>query len=259
MALPATQKAAPAEATQKLQTVDYLTLISSVFSEDGSVVPPELEVHWDSTQLFFSKGQKHVTDQLVIKILRHERSKELVSVDLGLCFRITDAALAVISDMPHLRQLSLAGCFNISDKGIMSLSKNSTLTNLVLYRCQKLTDLAIKAICSSKYRLFVLSVAHCYELTNDAFEFISEQSNLIELDLTYTKLTDHGLRYFGGLQNLCRVNLYYCQAVTKSGLNLLCQLPQLAEVNCRYTKVTKGNGVVFQMNEGRTKVIAGDK
>jgi len=218
-----------------------------------------LEVSWDTQQLHFKRGQKFVTDQLMNRILRSDKSKELQSVDLGLCFKITDATLTMLADLPTIRYLNFSGCFNITDRGVMALSKLPLLNNLVLYRCQRITDASVKAISSAKYRLFLLSLSHCYELTNDGFDLISQQTNLVELDLTYTKITDHVVRYFSGLSNLVRLIMYYCSGITKSALPTLCALPNLAEINCRYTRVTKGFGVIFYGNNGKTKIIAGDK
>jgi len=226
---------------------------------EGVEFPIGLEVSWDAHQLHFKKGQKFVTDLLMNRILRHERSKEMQTVDLGLCFKITDATLTMLADIPTIRYLSFAGCFNITDRGVAALSKLHSLNNLTLYRCQRITDASVKAIANAKYRLFVLSLSHCYELSNDAFDGISNQVNLIELDLTYTKINDHAARHFAGLENLVRLVLYYCAGITKGCLPTLCSLPNLAEINCRYTRVTKGFGVVFYGNGGKTKIIAGDK
>lgn len=226
---------------------------------EGIEFPAGLDVSWDTQQLHFKRGQKHVTDALMARILRHEKSKELQSVDLGLCFKITDLTLSMLADIATLRYLNFAGCFNITDRGVIALSKLPSLNNLILYRCQRITDASVKAISTAKYRLFLLSLSHCYEITNEGLAEISQQSNLVELDLTYTKVTDHVAKHLSGLTNLVRLILYYCTGITKGALPTLCALPNLVEINCRYTRVTKGHGVVFYGNGGKTKIIAGDK
>jgi internalin A len=60
---------------------------------------------------------------------------------------------------------------------------------------------------------------------------------LTTLDLSYTKITDAGLRELHKLKNLTSFNLW-STGITDAGLKELTQLEKLTELNLGYTKVT---------------------
>lgn len=97
-----------------------------------------------------------VTDDLLRSILQsvlplhvfpspdlQPETDKIQSIDLGLCYQITDATLSLIGEKASVRYLNLCGCFQVTDAGIISLSSLEHLNSLALYRCHKLTDAAL--------------------------------------------------------------------------------------------------------------------
>jgi len=226
-----------------------------VFADNELTVPARAECY------------ENVTDELMAKYLTQEQAKNLVKVDVSLCCKLTDAFLSLMLHFPHLTYLCLGGVLGLTDKAAQLIATLTSLKHLDLYRCVNLTDNAIREITKTSHReppllrLNYFSVAHCYELTNEAFEFIHEQEDLIELNVRYTKVNDEGIRkYFTGLKNLKKLILYYCEGITKESLKYLSTMESLQEINARYTKVKAGTGTIFPLNNSsKTQVIAGDK
>nr|GEZ09898.1 hypothetical protein [Tanacetum cinerariifolium] len=80
-------------------------------------------------------------DDGVVSILRS--SKNITSLDLGRCVKVTDESLKAIGEATRLRSLNLQGCYLITDLGLKYLAtgdlKNS-LMSLYFNECVKISD-----------------------------------------------------------------------------------------------------------------------
>ena len=71
--------------------------------------------------------------------------------------------------------------------------------------------------------------------------------------LTYSKITDAGLKHLAKLKQLTSLDLRSCWRITDGGLKELAKLEQLTKLNLRDTKVTKAG--VAQLQKALPKCI----
>ena len=81
-----------------------------------------------------------ITDEGLNK-LSHMTS--LTSLNLGICYNITDAGLKELRHMSALASLDLSGC-SITDAGLKELEHMISLTSLILDACYNITDVGLK-------------------------------------------------------------------------------------------------------------------
>ncbi|GJX39143.1 ribonuclease H-like domain-containing protein [Tanacetum coccineum] len=114
--------------------VDY----ESDFDDDGLCAVANACCQLESVSL---SRRLHVGDVGVVSILRS--SKNITSLDLGRCVKVTDESLKAIGEATRLRSLNLQGCYLITDLGLKYLAtrdlKNS-LMFLYFNECVKISD-----------------------------------------------------------------------------------------------------------------------
>ena len=120
-----------------------------------------------------------------------------------------DADMALLDDLPDLRQVMGCGC-QVTDVGLEHL--------------QGLSHLECVYLCNT-------------QITGSGLEYLKYQSNLQLLDLSCTQINDAGLEHLGGLTNLRVLNLSDTH-ITNAGLPNLKMLTQLMELDCQNTQVT---------------------
>jgi Leucine-rich repeat (LRR) protein len=67
---------------------------------------------------------------------------------------------------------------------------------------------------------------------------VGQMKNLKRLDLSHTRITDVGLDYLKGLENVEELNCYYAERITENGIAHLKSWRRLQQLNLRGTKVT---------------------
>eukprot|EP00026_Physarum_polycephalum_P001997 Phypoly_transcript_02001.p1 GENE.Phypoly_transcript_02001~~Phypoly_transcript_02001.p1 ORF type:complete len:648 (-),score=51.44 Phypoly_transcript_02001:294-2237(-) len=147
-------------------------------------------------------GRNNITlpDELYIKILQHLRNQGLLSTSTLASFLI-----------PKIHSINFTSCVQINDQCIETIAKICPgIQNLVLSKCPMITDHGIQVIAHACLGLKLLHISKCYQITDKAFadpcilalldDVCTKDtenkpktkpfSNLIELDVSGTKITD---------------------------------------------------------------------
>jgi F-box/leucine-rich repeat protein 2/20 len=73
--------------------------------------------------------------------------RQLESLDLSRCVRVTDGGLLWVSDgCPRLHTLRLAGCPAVGDRGVCALARNAALACIVLDGCAGVSDAGVATL-----------------------------------------------------------------------------------------------------------------
>jgi F-box/leucine-rich repeat protein 14 len=139
-------------------------------------------------------------------------------LNLSMCPGITDAGVSLLKNT-ELESLNLCGK-KITDTSLLHLKNIQTLNNLVLTGCVQITDCGVLTIQYLNLKTIVLT--GCIQITD--LYFISNNRNLIELDLSGTSITDYSLKYLNGLR-IEKLILSDCQQISDAGLITISDLP----------------------------------
>ncbi|GJY34998.1 leucine-rich repeat, cysteine-containing subtype protein [Tanacetum coccineum] len=187
--------------------VDY----ESDFDDDGLCAVANAYIHLDSVSL---DRRLSVGDVGVVSILRS--SKNITSLSLERCIKVTDESLKVIGEATSLIFLNLGECDRISDTGIIYIGQMVQLTVLTLSKCGvNVTDFGISAI-SKIPNIERLVLSWLINVTNTSlFDIANNCLNLRELDLTGCQaITSEGLHAFADHPTLLRLLLYACHNIS---------------------------------------------
>ena len=175
-----------------------------------------------------------------ILALKNVRSLALVS-------ELTDADLALIGKVDHLKEFSLESkivtdiglaklpknlqslwlnrCNKISDAGLAKLPEN--LQSLWLYRCNKISGAGLAKLPNNMQSL---SLCGCENISDAGMAAIVNLEHLVELDIRRTGVTDQGLLPLAKLKNLRKLDVQET-AVTEAGVKKLKSLLPQLEIN----------------------------
>lgn len=169
-----------------------------------------------------------------------------------------DVLEAVTCNLTSLTRLDISECQGISEKGTRSLQNliqlkeldcgwNSRLSDLLVERfprgltrldlsyCSGLTDHGVKSISELK-ELKVLNLRRCSQLRNKSLEYISQCSNIVSLDISYTGMSSKGLEKLHMLEKLEHLDMCGCShAATVTGLASLRHVKSLKALNVSMT------------------------
>lgn len=200
-------------------------------------------------------GVARATDDSIIAVAEHCRS--ILEIDLAGCQSISSASItALLSNLPHLRELRLAQCIGIDSHAFTDVKPTlrfdalrildltacdgvgddaiariipaaPRIRNLVLAKCRHITDRAVKAICTLTKNLHYIHLGHCQLLTDNAVIELVQQCNRIRyIDLACcSRLTDASVRHLAKLPKLRRVGLVKCQNLTDTSIIALARGP----------------------------------
>ena len=226
------------------------------------------------TTLSLSLPPDEVSAKGITKVI--EAAKNLKKLVLGNS-KVDDSSLNALSLLRNLETLDLTSSKEITDRGVSSLAENksSNITHLNLSRCS-ITDNSVQALSHLKH-LKILDLSSC-NVTDDAFSFFSEGKNfpalisldisdtqvsnatveelveethlkeqLVALDVSGTKVSQHSLLYFSRFSELQKLgignlDLGYAPHVSSERLEVLAQCPKLTHLNI--TRVATVEGVV---------------
>lgn len=165
---------------------------------------------------------------------------ELESLNLSLCFKLTDATLrAIARSCKSIRTLSLAGCEEVTDEAFVELAmSNRQLRNLDVSKCGKLTSVSIKALADACYTLQRVTLADCKLITTDGVvELASKCKKLVDVDLSGCEnILDQALERLAANQKLRSINLSDCSKLTSAGVSHLAicsRLQRLRLAGCK--------------------------
>ena len=140
---------------------------------------------------------------------------------------VTNADLSILSDLPALRDLTLADC-EITDAGLSQVGRLKSLQVLSVRRCQV-----------SDRGLPHLRLLH----------------NLLVLELDSTSITDQGLIHLTNLRKLRSLSMT-CTQLTDSCIPEIAQLSELRFLDVRRTGITRGGIKRLRTSLPRCHILA---
>ncbi|VDK34758.1 unnamed protein product [Taenia asiatica] len=141
----------------------------------------------------------------------------------------------VVAGCKELRVLEASQCIQITDAGLAALARNCVnLEKLDLEYCSQVTDATLVQLATYCPRINTLVLSHCDQITDEGITRLvgglcgPQQLQRLAMD-NCPLLTDSSLEMLGSVcQNLCQVDLYDCQLITRQGIeNLKQQNPRL--------------------------------
>lgn len=141
-----------------------------------------------------------------------KRLAKLESLDIAAA-TVTDKALAILKDLPPLRQLTITRCKNITDAGLAHLEHQKSLERLELL--------------------------YLPQVTNAGLQHIEHLPRLKALNLTEMSISDEGLKHLAGMPNLERLELLDT-GISGEGLKHLKGLTKLRDLRLAGSPITDG-------------------
>ena len=140
--------------------------------------------------------------------------------------KITDADLEILSALPDLKVLSLAGCLNVTDAGLSHL--------------QRLTNLQTLNLGPSK-------------IGDAGLRHLSNLKQLQILNLSGTRVGDNGLAQLRGLNKISVLYLAHTR-VTSTGMKTVGMLPELQWLDLKDTDVSD-DGLIHLRNLKKLRLL----
>jgi hypothetical protein len=151
--------------------------------------------------------------------------------------RLTDAALKKLAGLTNLQGLDISGSswagahMTVSDEGLKDLSGLTEIRRLVVNNL----NISGNTISFPHLQMLMLSGAN---VTDSALEGIVKHCpNLRSLHLSYTSVSDKGLKQLATLKELLQLSLDSYQ-ITDEGIGYLTSLPKLTHVELRATGIS---------------------
>ncbi len=161
---------------------------------------------------------------------------QIVGINLELCNRINDDALADLQGLKQVRVLILAGTA-VTDAGLTHLSPLTNLVALDLEVCDGITDAGCETLGKLQQLQALVVKKTGFEkkmISNTGLEQLKKLVNLELLNVYGNAITDAGLIHLQKLSKLRELNLSLL-AITDSGLGHLKPLHQLEQLDLLYS------------------------
>jgi len=189
-----------------------------------------------------------ITDLALVGIEKAHFLQELVLDDNG---SLTRACMDHIVSIRSLRRLSMAycGCTNnrmaslsrmqhlnmggseaVVDQDIEKIATIKTLTKLSLADCQKWSGDAMRYIVALPH-LTLLDLSEVHACIDAAMVHVGAMHGLLTLGLSYSSISDVGLKHIRALPALQVVDLSFCREITDAGLLVLRDMTTLRRVS----------------------------
>jgi hypothetical protein len=176
-------------------------------------------------------GTDGVDDDVLETVTRN--LTRLTRLDISECQGISEKGMRSLQNLIHLKELDCGWNSRLSDALVERFPRG--LTRLDLSYCSGLTDNGIKSISKLK-QLKVLNLRRCSQLRNKSLEYISQCSNIVILDISYTGISSKGLEKLHMLEKLEQLDMCGCShASTVTGLASLRHLRSLKALNVSMT------------------------
>ncbi|CAN7983880.1 unnamed protein product, partial [Ixodes hexagonus] len=162
-----------------------------------------------------------IEDTGIYMLNRGQGLLNLTTLNINAC-PITDIGLSVVAErLRDLVTLNISECEFISKDGISVVASNlRKLRSINMRLCTGLTNISLKHLARMP-SLEVINLKGCTKITGRGMSFIvpcQGQSNVLELDVSFTTIGDSGLRYIAqGMQQLRSLNLCGC-TISDKGL-----------------------------------------
>ncbi|KAK7280636.1 hypothetical protein RJT34_25701 [Clitoria ternatea] len=154
-------------------------------------------------------------------------SSSLKTLKLLDCYRIGDETILSLAQFcDNLETLIIGGCRDVSDDAIKSLAIacGSTLKNLRMDWCLNVSDSSLSCVLSVCRRLEALDIACCEEVSDAAFQVLSDEEAGLSLKILKVsncpKITVAGIGIVvGKCEYLQYLDVRSCPHITKAGLD----------------------------------------
>ncbi len=148
----------------------------------------------------------------------------------------SDAGLPLLSRFPRANQFWLGPNNTVTDAGLADyLQEGGAFDTVNLYGSAAATATAESLSRIPSIRRLILSGTQISDCDCIA---IARLSNLEEINLSETAITDEALRHISQLQTVGAISIAYCPGVTDVGIAHLIALPGLRELQLRGTSIT---------------------
>lgn len=166
-------------------------------------------------------------------------SSSLQTLKLLDCYKIGDETILSLAEFcGNLETLIIGGCRDVSADAIKSLATGcgSSLKSLRMDWCRNISDSSLSCVLSQCRNLEALDVSCCEELTDAAFQLISNEEPGLSLKSLMvsccTKITVAGI---GIIMDKCTSLQYLdvrsCPHITKAGLDANFHFPECCKIN----------------------------
>ena len=171
---------------------------------------------------------------------RSHGCKELRTIDLGDCRRITDDCLFRIAEgCPELTSFTLYSSEAVTNAGISSIAGGcEKLTFITIDRCSQIDDTALIAIGSSCPNLREITISASFRSPSP-------------------RISDRGLIAIAcGCPALESVSISYCPNITDAGVKVLAQKCfQLKSITLEYMKISDVSLIAFAKNSRKLQSV----
>lgn len=167
-------------------------------------------------------------------------SSSLRTLKLLDCYKVGEESIFSLAKFcKNLETLVIGGCRDISDESMKSLAAacKDRLKNLRMDWCLNISDLSLKCILSQCRNLEALDIGCCEEVTDAAFEGLSNNGSKLNLKVlkvsNCTKITVAGIgMLLDSCDSLTYLDVRSCPHVTKTGCDEAgLHFPECCKVN----------------------------
>ncbi|MEZ6054019.1 MAG: hypothetical protein R3B91_01370 [Planctomycetaceae bacterium] len=159
----------------------------------------------------------------------------LEDVDISMS-QVSNDGLAILKDIETIKSLKLRRCANVDDEGIAYLVSMPHLEKLILlYNSNSISDNALESI-GKITTLKVLDLRGCVRISDVGLAHLSGLTNLVDLRLKTSGVSDEGVAHLEPLKKLRVLHLEQTR-VTGEGLAALSGMTDLTELNLYNTQV----------------------
>lgn len=189
----------------------------------------------------------HIDDDAITNISRGSGLAMLRELNVTAC-PITDVGLSVLAQtLTELRMLNISECDLVTKEGIAVMSSHlRSLRAIHMRYCMGLTNVALKHL-SRISTLEVVILKSCSKLRSKAMAYMAPgntQSNIVELDVSFTAINDVGARYIAqGMQKLRILNVSGCMVGDKGMARIARSLGSLSTLKIARCQEISDNGI----------------
>ncbi|MBI1917878.1 MAG: hypothetical protein HYS12_24550, partial [Planctomycetes bacterium] len=212
-----------------------IALADKHLTSQGTVPPAVLDALKKLRSPFIlNLAGTHVRDAGLEQLRALER---VVGINLELCGDLTDAGLAWLQPLPHLRVLILAGT-SVTATGLKALAPNKSLVALDLEVCDGISDAGCETLGAMRQLKALVLKKTGFEpqrISDAGLRRLSTLHQMELLDLYGNRVSDAGLVHLQGMHELRELNLSLL-AITDGGLAHLKPLKRLERLELLYSE-----------------------
>jgi len=169
-------------------------------------------------------------DFMLRRLPLHCQAKELKSISF-FSSDATEKGLKQLHELPNLEGIDMFGARRLDDRALQQLSKCSNVTNLSLS-------------CGAEANM----------VSDKGLAEIGKMTQLKELSLSWTEITDKGLQVLQKLPNIERLSLHGANNISNDGLKEVARLKNLKHLELAGTNITD-DGLKHIENLGHLKIL----